>query len=104
MRVCHDWDFLLAATCVTRFEFVDQRLYQYRLHGGNTFAALTLAGRIEGERVLDSFFAGIHRHPWLAAAEARAAFLRYARNRGLGSVIPAVPAPQGSAHPPFAQA
>ena len=104
MRVCHDWDFLLAATYVTRLAFVDQRLYQYRLHGGNTFAALTLGGRIDGERVLHSFFAGIHRHPWLAAGDARAAFLRYARNKGLAAVIPAVPAAQGSAHPPFAEA
>jgi glycosyltransferase involved in cell wall biosynthesis len=104
MRVCHDWDFVLAATYVTRLAFVDQRLYQYRLHGDNTFAALTLAGRIDGERVLDSFFAGIHRHPWLAAGDARAAFLRYARNKGLAAVIPAMPAAQGSAHPPFAEA
>jgi glycosyltransferase involved in cell wall biosynthesis len=104
MRVCHDWDFLLAATYVTRLAFVDQRLYQYRLHGDNTFAALTLAGRLDGERVLDSFFAGIHDHPWLVAIDARAAFLRYARNKGLGAVTPAVPAAQGSAHPPFAEA
>jgi len=104
MRVCHDWDFLLAATYVTRLGFIDQRLYQYRLHGDNTFAALTLAGRIDGERVLDSFFADIHRHPWLAAGEARATFLRYARSKGLGAAIPSVPEPQRSAHPPFAQA
>jgi glycosyltransferase involved in cell wall biosynthesis/tetratricopeptide (TPR) repeat protein len=105
MRVCHDWDFLLAATYVTRLAFVDERLYQYRLHGDNTFAALTLGGRIDGERVLDSFFAGIHGHPWLVASDARATFLRYARNKGLGAVIPAVTAAQGSAHPPpFAEA
>jgi glycosyltransferase involved in cell wall biosynthesis len=105
MRVCHDWDFLLAATYVTRLAFVDERLYQYRLHGDNTFAVLTLGGRIDGERVLDSFFAGIHGHPWLVASDARATFLRYARNKGLGAVIPAVTAAQGSAHPPpFAEA
>ena len=104
MRVCHDWDFLLAATYVTRLAFVDERLYQYRLHGDNTFAALTLGGQIDGERVLDSFFTGIHGHPWLAAGDARATFLRYARNKGLGAVIPAVSATRGSAHPPFAEA
>jgi glycosyltransferase involved in cell wall biosynthesis len=104
MRVCHDWDFVLAATYVTRLAFVDERLYQYRLHGDNTFAALTLGGRIDGERVLDSFFAGIHGHPWLASGDARASFLRYARNKGLGAVIPAVTAAPGSAHAPLAEA
>ena len=104
LRVCHDWDFLLAATYVTRLAFVDQRLYHYRLHGDNSFAALTLAGRIDGEWLLASFFAGIHRHPWLATDDGRAAFLRYARNKGLAAVIPAMPAVQGHAHSPFADA
>ena len=104
MRVCHDWDFLLAATYATRMAFVDQRLYQYRLHGDNTFATLTLAGRLDGERVLDSFFADIHRHPWLASGDARAAFLRYARDRGLAAVIPAMPAAQRSSDASSAKA
>ena len=49
---------------------------------------------MDGERALDSFFAGIHRHPWLAADDARAVFLRYARSKGLAAVIPAAPAPR----------
>ena len=87
MRVCHDWDFVLAASYVTRFAFVSDRLYRYRLHGDNTFAAWALAGRIEGERALTAFFAGIHRHPWLSD-QTRPAFLRYARSKRLGGVIP----------------
>ncbi|HKW79432.1 MAG TPA: glycoside hydrolase family 99-like domain-containing protein, partial [Casimicrobiaceae bacterium] len=90
MRVCHDWDFVLEATYATRFACVSDRLYRYRLHGDNTFAAWALAGRIEGERALTAFFAGIHRHPWLSD-HTRAAFLRHARRKRLGAVIPAAP-------------
>ncbi|HVF64246.1 MAG TPA: glycoside hydrolase family 99-like domain-containing protein [Casimicrobiaceae bacterium] len=54
-RVCHDWDFVLAATLATRPSTIGEPLYVYRLHGANTYAAGTLAGRLESEMVLASF-------------------------------------------------
>ncbi len=81
--VCHDWDFLLAASHFTRFAFVPERLYQYRLHDGNTFSGKRLAGRAEGEIVLDRFFSGIDSHPWLKDPSALAAFLSTIRSAGL---------------------
>jgi len=85
--VCHDWDFVLAATYATRFAFVRSPLYRYRLHDANTFAGRPLAGRLEGERVLAGFFARIDGHPWLDAAS-RPAFLRFAAQAGLGGFLP----------------
>ncbi len=85
-RVCHDWDFLLAASYATRFAIIPERLYSYRLHGGNTFGGLTLAGRLEGEEVLGSFFERLHLHPWLDVP-ARDAFLAFARRAGLGGYL-----------------
>jgi hypothetical protein len=83
LRVCHDWDFVLAASRATRFAFVDAPLYAYRLHGANTFSGLTLTGRLEGDVVLDRFLGGIDDHPWLASAD-RAAFAAFLREAGLG--------------------
>ncbi|GIK85598.1 MAG: hypothetical protein BroJett026_10790 [Betaproteobacteria bacterium] len=86
LRVCHDWDFVLAASRVTRFAFVGAPLYAYRLHGANTFSGLTLAGRLEGDLVLDRFLRAVATHPWLAADE-RAAFDAFLRGAGLGGYL-----------------
>ncbi len=84
--VCHDWDFVLAASYATRFAFVREPLYRYRLHDANTFAGRRVAGILEGERVLDAFFAQVPTHPWLDAP-ARSAFLQFARDAGLGGYL-----------------
>jgi glycosyltransferase involved in cell wall biosynthesis len=86
LRVCHDWDFLLAATHATRLAVVEAPLYRYRLHDANTFGGLTLAGRLEGEIVLDRFLATIGEHPWLDA-RGRAALVAFARASGLGGYL-----------------
>ena len=86
LRVCHDWDFLLAGTFATRFAIVADPLYVYRLHGGNTFTGLTLAGQLEGGVVVDAFFKRLAVHPWLAGG-ALEAFRAYARNNGQGGYL-----------------
>ncbi len=87
LAVCHDWDFLLAASYATRFAFVPEALYRYRLHNSNTFAGLRVAGVIEGEIALHRFFARIAAHPWLDA-RANAEFAAFARDAGLAGYLP----------------
>ena len=89
LAVCHDWDFVLAASYASRFAFVREPLYRYRLHDANTFAGRRVAGILEGERVLAGFFARIDAHPWLDDV-ARPAFIRFARDAGLGGYLPGV--------------
>jgi hypothetical protein len=86
LRVCHDWDFVLAASRATRFALDLAPLYLYRLHGSNTFSDLTLAGRLEGDLVLDSFLRDIDTHPWLAPDD-RAPFRAFLREAGLGGYL-----------------
>jgi hypothetical protein len=86
LRVCHDWDFVLAATYATRFAIVNEPLYRYRLHDANTFSASPLRGRLEGDHVLTAFFARLHAHPWLDDEE-RAALKTFARAHGLGGYV-----------------
>ncbi|MGH8315838.1 MAG: glycosyltransferase, partial [Steroidobacterales bacterium] len=98
LSMCHDWDFVLAATYATRVEFVPERLYRYRMHGGNTFSVLSFRGQLETEQVLHGFFAGIQQHPWLDD-EARAAFLSYASKKRLGGLVASRPAGPDFARP-----
>jgi len=86
LRVCHDWDFVLAASRATRFAFDATPLYLYRLPGTNTFSGLTLAGRLEGDLVLDRFLRDIESHPWLALGD-RAPFRAFLREAGLGGYL-----------------
>ncbi len=87
LKVCHDWDFVLRATLATRVIFVAERLYTYRLHAGNTFAGLTLAGRLESEVLLQRFFAAIDRYPFRDDG-ARTRFAEHARRLGLTGYLP----------------
>ena len=50
---------------------MDEPLYAYRLHGANTFAGLTLAGRLEGEIVLDRCASGAHADTLLLKVQPR---------------------------------
>jgi hypothetical protein len=94
--MCHDWDFVLAATYAKRVTFVRQRLYRYRLHGDNAFRGLRLAGHREAEIVLDRFFANLEGHPWLTPAT-MPAFLDHVRALGLGGYLRT---PSSVEHPP----
>lgn len=91
MRVCHDWDFVMAASGATPLAFVDQPLYVYRLHRGNTFSGLKLLGGLEIEQLRTRFFANIMDHPIMDDAARGEKFLEYARRRGLSGYLPHLP-------------
>jgi len=88
LRVCHDWDFILAASYYTPLAAVDQPLYIYRMHGANTFADRGLATRLEIEQLLSRFFQDIYRHPLLSDPANRERFLSYVRGCGLDGFLP----------------
>ena len=88
LAVCHDWDFVLAASYVTGIVVVPEVLYRYRVHGANTFATQRLAGQIEGERVLRRFLARIDAHPGLDAP-ARSRLRAALAQRGQDGLWPA---------------
>jgi glycosyltransferase involved in cell wall biosynthesis len=88
-RVCHDWDFILAASYLTPIRFVHESLYVYRLHQDNTFAGLRLLGHKEADQVLARFFERIERHPALLDPGSRQPFLNAILRRGLGGFLPA---------------
>lgn len=86
LDVCHDWDFVLAATRHTRVARVPEPLYRYRLHGANTVSARALAGLMETERVLGRFLAGLDDHPRIDAA-ARARIRAALEERGQSGLL-----------------
>ena len=88
MRVCHDWDFILAASYHTPLVFLNEPLYVYRLHAANTFADRGLTTRLEIEQLLAGFFRDIERHPLLRATASRGPFIGYLRGRGLAGFLP----------------
>ncbi|MGH8714782.1 MAG: glycoside hydrolase family 99-like domain-containing protein [Casimicrobiaceae bacterium] len=88
-RVCHDWDFILAASYLTPIRFVPESLYEYRLHGTNTYAGLRMLGHAEEDQVLGRFFERIDRHPAFLDPASSRPFLNTIRRRGLGGFLPA---------------
>jgi len=56
LKYCHDWDFTLQAVVRTEPVYVDEVLYGYRLHGRNSFRALSDQAAIETEVVLTRYF------------------------------------------------
>ncbi|CAO3460130.1 hypothetical protein [Azospirillum argentinense] len=62
LKYCHDWDFMLQSLRWTEPVFVDQVLYGYRLHGGNSFRELSDRAAIESEIVLTRYFKGVRAH------------------------------------------
>ncbi len=87
-RVCHDWDFVLAASYFTPLAFVHERLYDYRVHRANTYSGLRLLAHLEADQVLDRFFEGIEAHPVLREPGSRSRFLDEVRRRGLAYFLP----------------
>jgi len=88
LEVCHDWDFVLAASYATDVAVVPAPLYRYRVHGANTFVTRRLAGQIEVERVLRRFLSRIREHPALEAP-ARERLRAGLAERGLERLWPA---------------
>lgn len=88
MPVCHDWDFILAASYHTPLAFINEHLYSYRLHATNTFADRGLATRLEIEQLLSKFFGDIERHPLLRDSVNRDQFIAYVHRQGLGCFLP----------------
>ena len=89
-RVCHDWDFILAASYFTPLAFVHEPLYDYRVHQGNTYSGLRLIAHLEADQVLDRFFERIEGHPALREANSRRRFIDEVRRRGLSGFLPPV--------------
>jgi glycosyltransferase involved in cell wall biosynthesis len=59
LKYCHDWDFILQALVRTEPVFVDEALYDYRLHPSNSFLSLRHLGEAETDAVLRRFFRAI---------------------------------------------
>ncbi len=91
MRVCHDWDFILAASHETELAFVDEPLYVYRLHGMNTFSGSRVQAAFELEQLQTRFFATLDDHPLVADPTERERFLSQVRRLGMGGFLPRSP-------------
>jgi len=87
MRVCHDWDFLLAASYETRLALVDEPLYLYRLHATNTFAESRVLAAFELEQLLTRFFARLPEHPLLHDPEKATQFPEFLRRLGMSGYL-----------------
>jgi glycosyltransferase involved in cell wall biosynthesis len=88
MRVCHDWDFILAASQATGLAFVDEPLYEYRLHGGNTFSGSRTLAAFELEQMLSRFFSTLGDHRIAHDPAELERFLGYIREIGLDGYLP----------------
>ena len=88
MRACHDWDFLLAASYETPLAFLDEPLYDYRLHASNTLASTRAKSPIEVEQLLTRFFERLPAHPIARDPELLEAFLAHVRRLGMGGYLP----------------
>jgi len=57
LAYCHDWDFALRSLLLTEPRFISAPLYEYRLHGTNSFRALGGVADQEAREVLRGYFA-----------------------------------------------
>lgn len=87
MRVCHDWDFLLAVSHETPLALVDEPLYEYRLHGTNTFSGSRVRGALEAEQLLSRFFETLATHRIAADPVQLERFLAQVRRVGFGGYL-----------------
>jgi glycosyltransferase involved in cell wall biosynthesis len=88
-RICHDWDFILAASYHTPLVFVREPLYEYRIHHANTYSGQRLLAHLEADQVIDRFFEDIEAHPVMREPGSRSRFLAEVRRRGLTHFLPA---------------
>lgn len=56
LKYCHDWDYMLRLIAKVEPAYVDEPLYRYRLHGGNSFRSLSDIAEAESEVVLRRYF------------------------------------------------
>lgn len=56
LKYCHDWDFALQACLFSDPLLVEEPLYQYRIHGANSFAALRVEQYLESQIVYKNYF------------------------------------------------
>lgn len=63
LKYCHDWDFILQSLLHTEPVFVDEALYDYRLHRSNSFRAYQHLASIETEVVIRRFFRALQAEP-----------------------------------------
>jgi hypothetical protein len=87
LQVCHDWDFLLAASYAAPLTMVDAPLYLYRLHGTNTFAKARVEASFELEQLLSTFFSRIGEHPLLQDPQRAAHFRDHVRAMGMSGYL-----------------
>lgn len=87
MQICHDWDFILAASYAAPIAMVDAPLYLYRLHGTNTFARARVQAAFELEQLLTQFFSRLDEHPLLRDPAHAAPFREHVRAKGFGGFL-----------------
>ena len=56
LRYCHDWDFLLRALLLTEPLYIESAIYNYRIHGANTFRSLQSIAESESALVYREYF------------------------------------------------
>lgn len=56
LKYCHDWDFAMQACLFSDPLLVEEPLYHYRIHGGNSFAALRVEQYLESQIVYKNYF------------------------------------------------
>ncbi len=71
LRYCHDWDFAMQACLISEPVFVSQPLYDYRIHGTNSFSTLKVEQHLEPQIVYRNYFSACqtgrcknHNAPW----------------------------------------
>jgi glycosyltransferase involved in cell wall biosynthesis len=57
LAYCHDWDYALRSLLLTEPRFIPAPLYEYRLHGANSFRGLGGVADQEAREVLRGYFA-----------------------------------------------
>lgn len=55
LKYCHDWDFVLRACFYQEPVYVPEALYYYRVHGENSFRALTSVADSETKAVISAY-------------------------------------------------
>lgn len=60
LRYCHDWDFALQACLISEPIFISQPLYDYRIHGTNSFSTLKVEQHLEPQIVYRNYFSACH--------------------------------------------
>jgi len=59
LKYCHDWNYILRCLCVTEPVYVAETLYDYRIHGDNTFRTLASVAHLETDIVIRQYFDSI---------------------------------------------